>query len=158
MDTKRQMLRHCLATLAYRGGKVLRDVPEGFPDYRAAETTRTPSEILSHLGDLMDWSSTMARGVTQWKEVDFTTWQAGIDRFFESLKALDDYLASEEPLGVPEEKLFQGPVADALTHVGQIAILRRMAGGPIRGESYFVADIETGRVGPDQKPPRKEFD
>jgi hypothetical protein len=152
------MLRHCLATLAYRGGKVLRGAPAQFGDYRASETTRTPGEILAHLGDLLDWALAMASGHPVWKDSSPLEWEKGADRFFAALGAFDDYLASREPLLVPEEQLFQGPIADALTHVGQIAMLRRMAGAPIRGENYLKADIETGRVGPKQKPARVEFD
>ncbi len=158
MDTKRELLRHTLATLAYRGGKVLRDAPEGFAEYRAGETTRTPAEILAHLGDLMDWGLSMAVGKQAWAGTKTTEWQAGVDRFFSSLTAFDEYLASEAPLAQSEDKLFQGPVADSLTHVGQLAMLRRMSGGPIRGENYFKADIELGRVGADQKPANVEFD
>jgi len=158
MDTKREMLRHTLATLAYRGGKVLRDAPDGFADYQASETTRTPAQILAHLGDLADWGLSMARGKQAWAGTETTQWQAGVDRFFASLNAFDEYLASDAPLGQPEEKLFQGPIADSLTHVGQLAMLRRMAGGPIRGENYFKADIELGRVGADQRPANVEFD
>lgn len=152
------MLRHCVATLAYRGGKVLRGAPPEFAEYRASETLRTPSQILAHLGDLLDWALEMARGGQTWKPVEPVGWQQDIDRFFATLAAFDHYLASGEPLEVSEDQLFQGPIADALTHVGQIAILRRMAGAPIRGENYFKADIEAGRVGPDQKPARVEFD
>ena len=158
MDSKREMLRHCVATLAYRGGKVLRGAPEEFAGYRASETSRTPEEILAHLGDLIDWALSMARGQQAWKNSEPPAWQTGADRFFASLTAFDEYLASSEALGVSEERLFQGPIADALTHVGQLAMLRRMAGAPIRGENYFKADIETGRVGAEQKPPRLEFD
>ena len=85
-------------------------------------------------------------------------WDQEADRFFAALKSFDDYLASTEPLQVPAEKLFQGPVADALTHVGQIAMLRRMAGGPVKGENYFVAEIVSGSVGAQQAVPRREFD
>jgi hypothetical protein len=158
VDSKREMLRHCLATLAYRGDKVLRDAPDEFANYRANETTRTPAAILAHLGDLIDWALTMAREEQAWQNSDTLPWQDGANRFFASLTALDDYLASSETLGVSEEKLFQGPIADALTHVGQLAMLRRMAGSPIRGENYFKADIEIGRVGAEQTPPRVEFD
>lgn len=157
-DTKREMLRHCVATLAYRGGKVLRDAPEDFAEYRASESTRTPAEIVAHLGDLLDWGLAMARGRPAWKDSAPVDWEKGGARFFAALTAFDEYLASSSPLSFPEEKLFQGPVADALTHVGQLAMLRRMAGGPIRGENYFKADIEAGRVGAEQKPPRREFD
>jgi hypothetical protein len=79
-------------------------------------------------------------------------------RFFDAVKAFDDYLASDAPLGASEEELFQGPVADALAHAGQIAILRRLAGLPVRGENYFKAEIVAGRVGPQQATPRREFE
>lgn len=158
MDTKREMLRHCVATLAYRGGKVLRSAPADFACYRASETTRTPAEILSHLGDLLDWALSMARAEETWHDSKPHTWQEGVDRFFASLTAFDDHLASDQPLGASEEQLFQGPVADALTHVGQLAMLCRMAGSPIRGENYFKAEIEKGRVGAEQTSPRMEFD
>lgn len=158
MDTKRAMLRHCLATLAYRGGKVLRNAPADFADYRASESTRTPAEILAHLGDLLDWALSVARGQETWKIGEPVNWQAGTDRFFASLAALDEYLASDKPMGISEEKLFQAPIADALTHVGQLAMLCRMAGSPIRGENFVGARIEAGRVGTEQKPPDYEFD
>lgn len=85
------------------------------------------------------------------------TWDKEITRFFSALQRFDDYLASAEPIHAPIEKLFQGPIADALTHVGQIAMLRRMAGVPISGENYFVADMAVGRVGAEQAAPKKEF-
>lgn len=157
-DAKREMLRHTLATLAYRGGKTLRDAPEGFGSSRVNETTRTPAEILAHVGDLLDWALWLARGEHVWNDSVPLPWPEGTTRFFAGLRALDDYLASDAPLGFPAEKIFQGPIADALTHVGQIALLRRMAGSPVRGESYFGSEIVAGRVGPEQAAPRREFD
>jgi hypothetical protein len=157
MDSKREMLRHCLATLAYRGGKVLRGAPDDFAGYRCGESSRTPEEIVAHLGDLLDWALSISRGKQTWNNSQTLDWQDGRNRFFSALTALDQYLASDEPLAVLEEQLFQGPVADALTHVGQLAMLRRMAGAPIGGENYFIADIEAGRVGAEQKPARQEF-
>jgi hypothetical protein len=154
----RGLLRHTLATLAYRGGKALRGAPEGFANFRAGEKIRTPGEILAHLGDLLDWALSIAKGQQEWRNSAVLPWDEGTKRFFHALNLFDSYLASDAPLHVPAEKLFQGPVADALTHVGQIAILRRLAGAPIRGENYFQADISAGRVGVDQSPPRREFD
>lgn len=157
-DSARGMLRHTLATLAYRGGKTLAGAPEGFGEFRAGDTTRTPAEILAHLGDLLDWALHMTAGRHVWKDTGPLAWDAGVDRFFRGLAELDAVLASDAPLGYPAERLFQGPVADALTHVGQLAMLRRMAGAPVRGENYFRADISAGRVGPDQSAARVEFD
>jgi hypothetical protein len=157
-DPKRELLRHTVATLAYRGCKAVRNVPAGFADFQAYESSRTPGQILAHIGDLLDWGLSIARGKQTWTESAPLPWERGTTRFFAALKSFDDYLASGEPLQAPAERLFQGPVADALTHVGQIAMLRRMAGGPVKGESYFVADIASGRVGPEQAAPRKEFD
>lgn len=152
------LLRHTVATLAYRGGKAVRHAPAEFAAFKAEPTTRTPAEILAHIGDLLDWAFGMADGRQDWHDSTPLPWQQEIDRFFGGLKKLDDRLASGAALGFPPEKVFQGPIADALTHVGQIAMLRRMAGHPMRGESYFQADIVKGRVGPEQSAPRREFD
>jgi hypothetical protein len=111
----REMLRHTVATLAYRGGKAVREAPDRFSSFKTEADIRTPGQILAHIGDLLDWARELAT------------------------------------------QLFQGPVADALTHVGQIAMLRRMFGSPVRGENYLKAEIVVGRVGPDQSAPRREF-
>ncbi len=157
-DSSRRLLRHTLATLAYRGGKALRGAPDEFAGFRAFETTRTPVQILSHIGDLLDWALSMAKGKQVWRDSAQLTWAVEAERFYASLKAFDAYLASDSPLSTPVEKLLQGPVADALTHVGQLMMLRRIAGAPPRGENCFVADIETGRVGSERSAPVREFD
>lgn len=156
-DPKRELFRHTLATLAYRGGKAVRTAPEGFAEFHAGEGLRTPGQILAHVGDLLGWGLSIAMGQQKWHNSRPLPWEQEVERFFAALKKLDDSLASDEAVQVPLEKLFQGPVADALTHVGQIAILRRMAGAPVKGENYFIADIEAGRVGADQAKPKLEF-
>jgi hypothetical protein len=158
IEPERQLLRHTVATLAYRGGKTLREAPEGFSGFRASETTRTPGQVLAHIGDLLDWALSISQGKQEWRNSQPQSWESDSQTFFAALAAFDSYLASGEPLGAPGEKLFQGPVADALTHVGQIAILRRMADAPVRAENYFRAEIVSGRVGPDQTAPKREFD
>jgi len=156
-DLKRRLFRHTLATLAYRGGKTLRDAPPGFSEFQAGHGLRSPGQILAHIGDLLDWALSMAVGEKKWQASTPATWDEEMNRFFAALKKLDDFLASSESVQAPLEKLFQGPIADALTHVGQIALLRRMAGAPVKGENYYVADIEAGRVGADQAKPKREF-
>ncbi len=158
VDAKRQMLRHTVATIAYRGGKAVRHAPEGFATFRIGETTRTPEKILAHIGDLFDWALSLAQGKHVWHNSMPLPWEQEVERFFLTLKKFDDYLASEALLEFPAEKLFQGPIADALTHVGQIAMLRRLAGAPVRGENYFKAEIIVGRVGAEQAAARVEFD
>lgn len=155
-DSAISLFRHTLATLAYRGGKALRNASSGFGAFQAGHGVRTPAEILAHIGDLLDWALSMAAGQKKWNDSKPLPWEQELDRFFAALKKLDDFMASGEPVQAPLEKLFQGPIADALTHVGQISILRRMADAPVKGENYFVADIEKGRVGADQSPPRRE--
>ena len=158
MDQKRELLRHALATLAYRGGKALRGAPAEFAEFRVAAVTRTPAQILAHMGDLLDWALSIAQGQQRWQQGPALDWEGGSRRLFAGLQALDDFLASGQPLAVSAESLFQGPIADALTHVGQIAMLRNIAGCPFRGENYFVAEIVAGRVGPEQAAPKREFD
>jgi hypothetical protein len=150
-------LRHAVATLAYRGGKVVRKAPEEFSEFRAGEGSRSAGQILAHVCDLLDWVLSQARGKERWRNSKPGSWSEDSDRFFAALAAFDEYLASGEALHAPPEKLFQGAIADALTHVGQIAMLRRLAGTPVRGENYSVARIEMGRTGRDQNKPVSEF-
>lgn len=156
-ESSRQLLRHTLATLAYRAGKALRGAPESFAAYSTGEKSRTPAHILAHMGDLFDWALSIARGQQEWHESTLLPWPQEVERFFRTLQLFDEFLASDAPLAASPEQLFQGPVADALTHTGQLTILRRMAGCPIRGENYFRAEIEAGRVGDEQAAPVREF-
>lgn len=156
-DPKRELFRHVLATIAYRGGKAVRNAPEGFSLFHADQGVRTPGQILAHLGDLMDWSLSMANGKREWQESKPQVWEKEVERFFASIKGFDDFLASGEPLHAPIENLLQGPVADALTHIGQIMMLRRLAGDPVKSENFYKAEVTVGRVGADQAAPKFEF-
>ena len=158
MDDQRTFLRHTVATLAYRGGKATRGAHPEFATHKASPGSRTPIQILCHIGDLLDWALSIAQGQQKYVEATPVSWEGEVQRFHKALQTLDAYLASDAPLAVPSQQLFQGPIADALTHVGQIAMLRRIAGEPIKGENYFVAKIETGRTGSDQEPGVREFD
>lgn len=155
---KREMLRHTVATLAYRGGKAVMNAPDSFAAFKAGESTRTPAQILAHIGDLLDWALSQAKGKQAWKNSTPLPWDEEVARFFDALKNLDSYLASDAALGYPAERIFQGAIADSLTHVGQIAMLRRIAGAPVRGENYFRAQIVVGRVGAEQSAKRVEFE
>ncbi len=157
-DPKLALLRHTLATLAYRGGKTLRGVPDGFADFRVAPGTRTPAEILAHLGDLLEWARSQVQGKAAWHDSPPLPWEQEVARFFAALDALDRQLAADVPDKFQAERFFQGAIADAFTHVGQLAMLRRLAGGPLRGENFARADIAAGRVGPEQAAPAFEFD
>jgi len=157
-DQERQLLRHLLATLAYRAAKVLRDTPPGFGDYADRAERRTPVQLVAHMGDLMQWAIHMTKGEYKWRAEGSADWDKEVKRFFALMAELDACFASDRPLGYPAEMLISGPLADALTHTGQLAMLRSGAGSPIRPESYAKAEIVVGRVGPDQAPPGKEFD
>ena len=150
-------LRHCLATVAYRAAKSLRGAPESFAAYKASPTTRTPVEILAHMGDLMDWGLSQTVGKPKFNVSTPLSWDREVARFFDAITAWDRQLASESPNEGNPERMFQGPIADALNHVGQINMLRRMASGPVKGENYHQAEIVAGRVGPEQAAPRREF-
>lgn len=157
-DKTLDMLRHTVATLAYRGGKALRGAPPNFSDFKPGPGMRSAGEILAHIGDLFDWAVKMADGVHEWHPTPPQSWEQDTARFFTALEAFDRRLADGVAIGMDAEKLFQGPIADALTHVGQIAMMRRMAGAPIKGENYVKARIAVGTVGPDQPAPVFEFD
>jgi hypothetical protein len=155
MDPCRELLRHTLAALAYRAARALENAPETFAGFAGAG--RQPLQILAHMGDLFDWALSMGAGNPRWQNSQPLPWPEEEKRFFASLGAFDDLLASADPLHAPIERLFQGPVADALTHVGQLAMLRRLAGCPTRGENFYVAAIATGQVSADQPAPVKPF-
>ena len=155
MDANRELFRHTLATLAYRASRAQARAPPTISAIDAAG--RRPEQILAHMGDLFDWALSMAAGKPAWHNSKPLPWPEQQQRFFAALGAFDAYLASAEPLHAPAERLFQGPVADALTHVGQLAMLRRLAGCPTGGENFYAAAIETGKVTADQPAPVKPF-
>jgi len=146
-----------VATLAYRGGKVLRDAPGDFSAFTPGGEGRSAGAILAHIGDLFEWALSIVNGDSKWRDAAPQSWDEDVARFYASLAAFDARLASDAPLQAPLDKLLQGPVADALTHVGQLAMMRRLAGAPIKGENYYVADIAAGRVGADQAAAKREF-
>ena len=157
-DEKRELLRHTLATVAYRGGKAVRGASDEFAGFSLGENPRTPAMILTHIGDLMDWAVTMAEGKQVWNSSTPLPWDDEVRRFHAALGKFDEYLASDRQLAASPEMLFQGPIADALTHVGQLAMLRRLAGTKMKSENYSKADIVSGRVGAEQTAPKREFD
>jgi len=160
MSSEREFLRHTLATLAYRGAKATRGAPAEFAAFKASPTSRTPLEVLEHIGDLMEWALSLAKESHSYKQASPLPWDDQVRRFHANMANLDAFLAGDEPLAASLETLFQGPIADALTHVGQINGMRRMFGAPVKGENYTRAAITAGRVGPDQQPPdpKYEFD
>ena len=160
MPFDRDALRHAVATLAYRAAKTMRGAPESFGDFKPGPTSNTPTQVVLHMGDLFEWGLRMAKGDGRWTTAEPRPWPEACTRFFATLKAFDDYLASDAPIGYETNRIFQGPIADALTHAGQLAMLRRLAGCPMKGESYNRADVVIGRIGPDQTPadPKFEFD
>ena len=154
--TDRELTRHAVAVIAYRGAKPLRDAPASFAGYDTG-AGHTPLVILAHLGDLMAWALTHLEGAPKWVGADPGAWDAEAERFFRNLAALDEYLASDQPVHCDLKRLLAGPIADALTHIGQLMMLRRMSGSAVYGENYFVAEIATGRVGREQPKPVRPF-
>ena len=154
----RDFLRHTLATIAYRAAKAERDADPGFAEFQIGHGARTPVQLVSHMADLFDWALGLVNGKGDYKQSAPQQWRREVARFHASLEALDVFLASDEPLGIGAEKLFQGPIADSLTHVGQLAMLRRLADAPMRSESYARSEIVPGRLGTEQTKSKFEFD
>lgn len=144
-DVKRELFRHLLATVAFRARVAIADAPPEFAAFKIAADVRTPAEILAHLGDLLEGTLFLFKGEMVYLNSAPLAWQEETDRFFAAARALDAFLASGAPLAQPLEKVMQGPLADALTHIGQIILLRRAAGFPIKPEPYFTADIAAGK-------------
>lgn len=152
-----ELLRHTVATLAYRAAKTMRGAPDSFADFKPGPTSKTPRQIVSHMGDLFDWGLTMIHGEPKWRSSEPLPWKDGVTRYFDALTEFDHALQAGSvkwELG----QLFQGPIADALTHTGQLAMLRRLHGAPMKGESYVRADIVIGRTGFEQTPPNPKYE
>ena len=155
---EREFLRHTLATVAYRGLKAVMGATDEFGAFKPGETSRSAVEILAHIGDLLQWAIYMDQGEFKWTPHEPQSWTEEVQRFQELLAALDQQLSRPSPLSYGVEKLFQGPIADSLNHVGQLNMMRRLAGQPVRGENYARANIRIGHLEPDTTSKRVEFD
>lgn len=154
VDVKRKLLNHFLAALAYRTQKALRGAPEGFGSFRVIDGVRTPAELVRHMTSVLGYARTHFVGGHYWPE-PLETLEEEIERFHETLGTLAQHLRDGDLLldGMSEERLLQGPFSDAMTHAGQLALLRRLAGAPVPPENFIVAAIEDDRLGPDQPEP-----
>ena len=154
MEIRRKLLNHFLAALAYRTQKALRDAPADFGSFRAADGVRTPAELVRHMASVLGYARTFFVGGKYWpKPLD--SFPEEVQRFHEMLGLLAQHLRDGDPFrdGMTEERLLQGPFSDAMTHAGQLALLRRLAGAPVPPENFIVAEIKEERLGPDQAEP-----
>lgn len=154
MDDKRDLLRHFLAALAYRTQKALRGAPSDFGSFRADDGVRTPAELVRHMTSVLGYARTFFVGGQYWPD-PLPSLHHEILRFHDMLQDLARHLETGTPLqqDMSPEQLIQGPFADAMTHAGQLAMLRRLAGAPVAPENFVVADIDPDRLGPDQADP-----
>ena len=154
MDRDRELLRHFLGAIAYRTQKSLRDAPEHYPTFSAGNRVRTPTELLRHMSSLMGYVRTFFEEGT-YKAEPLPTFDEEVERFHGLLDAVGSLLASGAECSISTEQLLQGPFADAMTHVGQLAMLRRLADSPVVPENFIYADIRADRLHADQPPPAR---
>lgn len=153
MNEKRAMLRHFLAALAYRTQKALRGAPESFGTFQAGNQVRTPAELVRHMTSVLGYARTFFEGGRYWPDA-LPDLDSEVVRFHSMLEDLARHLvAGTELKGTTEEQLLQGPFADAMTHAGQLAMLRRLSGSPVRPENFVKADVDPDNLGPDQAEP-----
>jgi len=154
MDDRRKLLNHFLAALAYRTQKALREAPEDFGSFRIGEGVRTPAELVRHMASVLGYARTFFIG-GHYRPEPLESFDEEIERFHEMLGLLAQHLRNGDALleGMTEERLLQGPFSDAMTHAGQLALLRRLAGAPVPPENFIVAEIKEERLGPSQPDP-----
>jgi hypothetical protein len=154
MTIKRDLLRHFLAALAYRTQKALRDAPLDFGQFCIKEGVRTPEELVRHMTSVLGYSRTFFVGGTYWPDA-LPSFAAEVARFHEMLADVAQHLEKGSDLlaGMTEEQLLQGPFSDAMTHAGQLAMLRRLAASPVAPENFMVANIDKDRLGEEQSLP-----
>jgi hypothetical protein len=153
MSDKRALLRHFLAAITYRTQKALRDAPDSFGSFRVAPKVRTPHELIHHMDSLMGYARTFFTG-GEYRQEMLSEFSAEILRLHATLEDLARHLETDTPLqGITPERMLQGPLADAMTHAGQIALLRRLAASPVPPENFIYADVRAENLGPEQPPP-----
>jgi len=153
MDQKRELLRHFLAALAYRTQKALRGAPASFGSFQAGHQVRTPARLVRHMTGVLGYARTFLIGGS-YRPEPLPDLDAEATRFHAMLEDLAQHLERGTPLrGVSPEQMLQGPFADAMTHAGQLALLRRLAGSPVPPENFVLAAIDPGNLGPDQPEP-----
>jgi hypothetical protein len=153
MDEKRALLRHFLAALAYRTQKALRGAPADFADFRAPHLVRTPRELIRHMDGVLGYARSFLIGGA-YCPPELPSFGDAVTHFHEVLADLARHLESgAEFSGITPERMLQGPFSDAMTHVGQLALLRRIAGCPVAPENFVFADISPGNLGVDQPKP-----
>jgi hypothetical protein len=155
ISPERGLLRHYLAALVYRTQKAVRGAPSTFGSFQAGQQTRSPQDLVRHMTSVLGYACTFFVGGTYRAEL-LPTLEDEMVRFHTIVAQLADHLGSGSPLeGIADAQLLQGPLADAMTHAGQIALLRRLAGSPIPPENFVYADITVERLGPDQAEPAR---
>jgi hypothetical protein len=152
MDHKRDMLRHFLASIAYHASKAIRDAPDGYPEIEVGAGVRTPRRILHHITGVLSYAHSFFEHY-ETTYFDLEPWDTEVESFYTILGKLDESLREKAPNGVTEERLLQGPLSDSMAHVGQLLMLRRMAGSPVPSENFVYAEIKAGALGPDQHEP-----
>lgn len=148
MDPKElELIRHFLSTITYRAEKALDKAPDNFPDLELRDGVRTPKEIMHHINELIIRSKARIKNENLVNlTVEPLKWEDEVNRLFFAIKELDDAVVEDQDNIDPElaKRLLQGPLADVMTHIGQLAMLRRLAGSPIIGENFMSADISAG--------------
>ena len=156
-SSERALLKHYLAAIAYRAQKALRDAPADYPEFSAGHRTRTPVEILRHMTSLLGYSRTLFLGGSYpFTPEPLATFEDEVARFHDMVSAVGDLLERDVPLQeISYEQFLQGPLSDVMTHIGQLALLRRLAGAPVAPENFIHAQVNPERLGPDQAPPAR---
>lgn len=156
VDRDRALLRHFLAAIAYRTQKAVRDAPAHYPSFSAGNDARTPVELVQHMTSLMGYVRTLFVGGSFPRRLEpLPAFGDEVARFHEMLGQVGELLESDTPLSISVEQLLQGPLADTMTHVGQLAMLRRLAAAPVAPENFIYADIRADRLGVRQPPPAR---
>jgi hypothetical protein len=152
MSKKSELLRHYLASIAYHATKALRDAPENYPELDIGKEVRTPRRLLHHITGVLTYAHSFYENY-ETTRLPLKNWGEEVSLFYETLAKLNKSIQEGKPRGVTEEQLLQGPLSDSMAHVGQLLMLRRLAGSPVPSENFIYADIKPSQVGPNQPKP-----
>ncbi len=140
MNQNSHFIQHFLKVLSYRFEKAIHNAAESYPKHASGHGIRTPLELLGHMNGVLEFAISSLKNQPR-RNIPEQSWQEQITLYYEKLKELNQLMQENSFDTDTLERILQGPLADAMTHIGQLAMMRRLANSAIAGENYFAADM-----------------
>lgn len=111
--------------------------------FRPADDVMSIRELVKHIWGLVNWVRISVQGEPHRRPMEIVSVRSDILEMLHELRTAvsemnDDELSEVTIEGNPLWNIINGPVSDALTHVGQINSFRRLNGNPVPRANVFL--------------------